>query len=126
MVDTLVKIGSFVIDLFKTRSERADYRKEQISDVLEQISYLLEDLYVDLMRDEYPHGKCAEMDLLYSNLFEALKDDLDEEYLLLLKQNMNSAMEIEKLYGVRDQPEQVEKIKVASGYFKAAAILALI
>jgi hypothetical protein len=126
MIDILIKIGSLVVDIFKNYREDDEEKKERVAELLDKISNLLEDLHVDLMVGEYPHGKCAEMELLAAHLKDVLKDHLEEEYLEMLVKNLNSAIEIEKLYAYRDDPEILNDIKRASGYFRAASILACV
>lgn len=97
---------------------------ERVQEALFKIGDLLDQVAHDLENGVYPHGSCAQMDMLSQHLADALKDDLDDSYLEMLKNNLNSAVEIEKLYLYKDDPNQIQKIKISAGYFKAAAILA--
>lgn len=123
MIDILLNISSFLLDSFKHQATMDNMKNENVQEALFNIGDLLESLAEDLESDVYPHSKCAQMELLSKNLAEALEDDLDEHYLEILKNNLNSAVEIEKLYAYKDDPTQIQKIKVTAGYFKAAAIL---
>jgi len=123
MIDILLNIGSFLLDSFKNQAAMDNAQNQNVQEALFKIGDLLESVAHDLEDGVFPHGKCAQMELLSKNLAEALEDDLDEHYLEILKNNLNSAVEIEKLYAYKDDPTQIQKIKVTAGYFKAAAIL---
>ena len=115
-----------MIDLFKAKSMQDEQSSEELQDALYKIADLLDAVSFDLENGVYPHGKCAEMDMLSVNLHDALTGDLPDEYLDILKNNLNSAVEIEKMYAYKDDPNQIQKLRIAAGYFRAASILATI
>jgi len=126
MIESLIGVGSFLIDLFRLKSSSDDKSSENVSKALNQIADLLDSTIADLENDIYPSGKCAEMEMLAKYLGDALEGDISPEYLDFLKINLNSALEIEKLYAYKDDPTQIEKLKTAAGYFRASAILSTI
>ena len=126
MIESLISIGSLMIDLFKAKSMQDEQSSEELQDALYKVADLLDDVSFDLENGVYPHGKCAQMDMLSLNLHDALAGDLPDEYLEILKNNLNSAVEIEKMYAYKDDPNQIQKLRMAAGYFRAAAILSTI
>lgn len=126
MIETLIHLGSFLVDFFKAKALIDDKDDGRIQDVLDKVADLLDSISTDLENDTYPTGKCAEMEFLANELHDTLKDEMDDSYLEFLTKNLNSAFELEKLYAYKDDPVTVEKIKMAAGYFRAAAILSKI
>lgn len=126
MIETIIGVGSFLIDMFRVKAGDDDKTSEKVAEALNKIADLLDSTVVDLENDVYPSGKCAEMEMLSEHLTQVLKGDISEEYLDFLKINLNSAVELEKLHAYKDDPTQLEKIKVAAGYFRAAAILSVL
>jgi len=126
VLETLISIGSLMLDLFKAKSMQDETSSQELQDALYDIGVLLDDLAADLESGIYPHGKCAQMEMLALNLHDALVGDLPDEYLEILKNNLNSAVEIEKMYAYKDDPNQIQKLKMAAGYFRASAILSTI
>jgi hypothetical protein len=118
VLETLISIGSLMLDLFKAKSMQDETSSQELQDALYDIGVLLDDLAADLESGVYPHGKCAQMEMLALNLHD--------EYLEILKNNLNSAVEIEKMYAYKDDPNQLDKLRMAAGYFRAAAILSTI
>ena len=126
MLESLISLGYLMLDLFKAKSMQDETSSQELQDALYEIGVLLDDLAADLETGVYPHGKCAQMEMLAINLHNALAGDLPDEYLEVLKNNLNSAVEIEKMYAYRDDPTQIQKLRMAAGYFRAAAILSTI
>jgi hypothetical protein len=123
MIESLISVGSFLIDIFRTNHGIDRDTQDRVSEGLIEIADLLDDVSYDLETNTYPHGKCAQMDLLAKSLYDALNGTIDSKNLLLLTENLNSAVEIEKLYAYKDDPKQICNIKIAAGYFRAASIL---
>lgn len=126
MVETLISIGSILLDIFKAKTMIDEESSEEVQKALLDIADLLDSVSFDLENNVYPHGKCAEMEMLSTNLGDALTGDISDDYLEILKNNLNSAVEIEKLYAERHDPNQIQKLRTAAGYFRAASILATI
>lgn len=126
MIETLISIGSIMLDIFKAKTMIDDKSSEEVQKALLDIADLLDGVSFDLENGVYPHGKCAQMDMLATNLHDALTGDISDDYLDVLKNNLNSAVEIEKLYAERQDPNQIQKLRMAAGYFRAASILASI
>lgn len=126
MIDTLISIGSILLDIFKAKTLIDEESSEEVQKALLDIADLLDSVSFDLENNVYPHGKCAEMQMLATNLGDALTGDISDDYLEILKNNLNSAVEIEKLYAERHDPNQIQKLRMAAGYFRAASILASI
>jgi hypothetical protein len=126
MIESLISVGSLLIELFKAKSMQDEQSSEELQEALYKVADLLDDVSFDLENGVYPHGKCAQMDMLALNLHDALAGDLPDEYLEILKNNLNSAVEIEKMYAYKDDPNQIQKLRTAAGYFRAAAILSTI
>lgn len=126
MIDTLISIGSIMLDIFKAKTMIDEQSSEEVQKALLDIADLLDSVSFDLENNVYPHGKCAEMEMLATNLSDALIGDISDDYLEVLKNNLNSAVEIEKLYAERQDPNQIQKLRMAAGYFRAASILATI
>lgn len=126
MIETLISIGSIMLDIFKAKTMIDEQSSEEVQKALLDIADLLDGVSFDLENGVYPHGKCAEMQMLSVNLSDALTGDISDDYLEVLKNNLNSAVEIEKLYAERQDPNQIQKLRMAAGYFRAASILASI
>ncbi len=115
-----------MLDIFKAKTMIDEQSSEEVQKALLDIADLLDGVSFDLENGVYPHGKCAEMEMLSINLSDALTGDISDDYLEVLKNNLNSAVEIEKLYAERQDPSQIQKLRMAAGYFRAASILASI
>ena len=126
MIETLISIGSIMLDIFKAKTMIDEESSEEVQKALADIADLLDSVSFDLENNVYPHGKCAEMEMLSLHLSDALTGDISDDYLEVLKNNLNSAVEIEKLYAERHDPNQIQKLRMAAGYFRAAAVLASI
>ena len=72
-----------------------DAPAEEVQKALLDIADLLDGVSFDLENGVYPHGKCAEMEMLSINLSDALTGDISDDYLEVLKNILNSAVEIE-------------------------------
>lgn len=124
MIDILIKVGSFLVDVFKEKHSFTEDETERIYSCLSEIAELLDEVAYDLEAGDYPHGKCAQMDLLSKYLYNELNGKISEEYLHLLVDNLNYATELEKLYAYKGDPEKIKDIEKAAGYFRAAGVLA--
>lgn len=121
---------SLVIDLCKTAIDYVVKNKEinlvtrlRISEILLEISQILEDTANKLSKDEYPHANCSVMEKLSEHLHFSLidyvpQDDLDQLYVKL-----KEASQLEKQFSIRKTPEVIPNILKISGEFKAMSII---
>lgn len=126
MIETLIKIGSLLIDAFREKNKLDEDERDNIQEALFDVAELLDEVVYDLEAGNYPHGKCAQMDLLAKHLYNELDGKISKEYLHLLNTNLNSATALEKLYAEKDDPETIKELERAAGYFRAAGVLATI
>lgn len=99
-------------------------KKEKISEVLLEISLLLDDTADKLSKDEYPHNNCSVMERLSTDLLNSVKEYLpenisyDSAHKLLLE-----ASQLEKHFTNRQDGITIPTIQKAAGEFKALSII---
>lgn len=100
-------------------------KRDRIASYFEQISECLAETSMMLRHDQYPHGKCGEMEGYANLLPETVGDIISEEKAQDLANQLRSMHELEKLYSqLHDAPnkdEQLGKLEEASGILRALA-----
>lgn len=118
IVDTILNI--------KTRL-KSDDKKSDLASWLLDISVLLQGIARDFKNDIYPHQKCGQLHYFLMNMNNTIYDELSEEEALYLKNLIEEAYQIEKLFGEIQHctPEQkalnLHKLEESSGVFLAAS-----
>jgi hypothetical protein len=98
-------------------------KKEKISQILEEISLVLQDTANKLKVDEYPHGNCVVMEKLSLDLEKKLQGEIPDEDIKYLIDGLIQSSKLEKEFSFRKDPETIPEIERASGEFKTMSML---
>lgn len=116
-------IGKALVEIFSKFSEADRKRRDRLSVLFSDISYLLEDTAEQLSRDHFPYGSCAAMSQLASQLSEHVRGKIPEDQFETLQTKLFEATLIEKEYANRKDPRTISAMFEAAGYFKALSIM---
>mgnify|MGYP006283863689 CR=1 FL=1 len=123
MLTTVIDICKNIIELVRNNNNVELERKLRISNILMDISTVLEDTSTKLLRNEYPQSNCATMLFLSQTLHEKLDGYISPEELTKLHDALQEASLVEKQYALRHDPQTIPTIQNASGEFRAMSIL---
>jgi hypothetical protein len=123
MFSIVIDICKNVLDFVIQNKTIKNNQKETISNILLEISNILEDTANKLSIGEYPHGNCIVMERLSNNLHFNLIDLVPQEDIDRLHDSLLKSSNLEKEYANRENPETIKSIKMASGEFKSMSIL---
>jgi hypothetical protein len=123
MLSVVIDICKNVLDFVIQNNTIKKNQKETISNILLEISNILEDTANKLSIGEYPHGNCVVMERLSNNLHFNLIDFVPQDDIDRLHENLIKSSNLEKEYANRENPETINSIKIAAGEFKSMSIL---
>lgn len=124
---SLLQIANLIFDV-KSKFRKND-RTEEISALLKNIGDTINTVAMNLEKNLYPHQKCAEMEFYMRHLESAIKDKITDSEFNELQQNINQAVQVERLFGemqslsAEQRRYNLSKLYALSGTFIAAAEL---
>lgn len=118
-----IEIAKMLSDLFTQHRDEMQQSKERLSIVFQEMSELLESTAKDLKSNNYPHGKCATMDVLATELVNKLIGKIEVDELDKLNRLLFEAVKLEQEFAKREDPKTIEVLLVASGRLKALSII---
>lgn len=110
------------VELFLKSENNKKEKILEISDILNEISKILEDTADKIKKDEYPHGNCALLEKLSSSLILKLEKHLGKADLEDLDYSLSEASFVEKFYANRKDSEIVNNLYEASGKFRSISM----
>lgn len=123
MLDIAVKLCREALELFLKKQEIEKQHRERVSNLLDEISEILQSTANDLKKNIYPHGNCQILSGLSVKLYGYLLNVVSNEELKVLMDAMNKASEVELLFATRELPETIPTIEKAAGEFKLMSML---
>jgi hypothetical protein len=123
MFGIVIDICKSVIDLVSKDKEIKLEKRLRISQILSEISSILQDTADKLKKNEYPHANCAAMTSLSNNLHFILIDLVNMDMLDNLHHLLVEASQIEKQFALRKELDTIPKIEEAAGEFKAMSLI---
>jgi len=99
IVDIVVKI----VDYIRENDNVRRHDRENISNILNEISEIILDTSVKLKTDVYPHNNCVVLEKLSNNLHLNLIEYFDNDELDKLHGLLLESSNLEKLYGNRNE-----------------------
>lgn len=121
-IAALLKITDIVLNI----RDKLD-KRENVSQYLHSIGILVESISVDLINDTYPHNKCSQMNYHLNCLEATISKHLKKEDYDLLKEQLNLAYNVERMFGEYRQLDENKKqknlntLQIVSGTFIAMA-----
>lgn len=122
MIETLLRCGSFVLQIFRNLKSQDKERKKEIADALVSISQLLYSVAGALKQDQYPQGSCEAMQDLSQHLLDKIEDVIPRDTAARLADQLKEVSNMERLYGIRDD-KVIREIESTAGRFYSASIL---
>lgn len=123
MLSTSIDLCKNIIDLVLRKKELKQDSKLRISEILKEISLILEDTANKLLIDEYPHSNCVVLRKLSDSLHFQLIDYVDVDTLDELHQSLINSSNIEQEFTKRKDYDTIPKILECSGQFKSLSLL---
>ena len=123
MLDLAVNLCKNIIDFINSEKRIETENRKLVSDILTEISDILDNTANSLKKDEYPHKNCQIMQNLSLNLCDKLSKYISQSDLNRLETVLIDASRIEGEFALRNEPDTIPRIEMASGEFKSMAIL---
>lgn len=123
MLDIAVKLCREALDILIKKNEIDRQHRERVSNLLDEISEILQYTANDLRKNVYPHGNCQIMSGLSTKLYGYLLNVIPNEDLDRLMNEMNKASEVELQFAIRELPDTIPTIEKAAGEFKLMSML---
>lgn len=123
MLDIAVKLCREALEMFMKKQEIDRKHRERVSNLLDEISEILQYTSNDLKKDIFPHGNCQILSGLSLKLYGYLINVVPEEDLNKLMDALNEASQVETQYAIREQPNTIPTIEKAAGEFKLMSML---
>lgn len=123
MLSVAIDLCKNIVDIIQKNKSANQQSKIRISEVLNEISNILEDTAKKISEDEYPHMNCQVMKNFANELHFYMMDYLNNDKIDQLHKTLIEASEIEKTYALRKDPETIPTLYEAAGEFKALSIL---
>lgn len=73
--------------------------REQISEHLQSIGTLIQEVSNDLKTGTYPHSKCSQMEFYLRSIDDTIKKHLPENYYTIAKDELQKACNVEGMFG---------------------------
>ena len=125
-ITAIVVIAEKVITMCASLSKKTD--KKSYSILLQDIGTLLQSVYAELENNQYPHLKCSQLHFYLDKLKNVIATH-DESLAEQLRDTLNEAYQVEKLFGEISHCNQEQKelnlstLQKAAGTFIAAGVL---
>lgn len=126
MLDIAVDLCKNVIEFIITNKKIEDDKKKSLSEILNNISEVLDNTAQSLKRDEYPHMNCVILDTLSKKLLEVISKYMSKEDTIRLSEILKQASEIEKQFSIRKEPNTIPELEKFAGEFKAMSLLTIL
>lgn len=126
MLSVAVDICKTIIENLKNEEKLKFEEKLRVSNLLNEISKVLEDTAIKLKSDEYPNYNCALLHKLSDNLHFHLIDYVRPEVLDDLHSALMVASQIERTFAIRNEPETIPMVETAAAKFKAMSMLIIL
>jgi hypothetical protein len=123
MFSTIVDIAMKIVDYVRDNNKLKREERENLSNILNEISEIILDTAVKLKKDQYPHNNCVVLEKLANNLHLNLIDHVEQDELDKLHGLLMDASNIEKFYAYRHNEDILRDLMKISGEFKAISIL---
>ena len=117
------EIAKTLTEYYTQHKEKEQQVKNRLSVVFQSMSDLLEETAKELQAGVYPHGKCATMGVLATELTGRLIGKMDTDTLDGLHKMLFEASKLEKEYANRENPQTIKELLVASGKLRALAMV---
>ena len=123
MISEIIDVCKSIIDYTLKHNEIKEEEKKRISELLLEISGILDDTANRLSNDDYPHNNCVVMERLSMELHQNLLGYLPKSDINVLRDSLIEASQIEKQFALRKEPDTIPSIERAAGEFKAMSML---
>ena len=123
MISEIIDVCKSIIDYTLRHNDIKEQNKEKISQLLLEISEILDDTAEKLSNDDYPHNNCVVMERLSSELHSNLLEYLPKKDINVLRDSLIEASQVEKQFALRKEKETIPSIERAAGEFKVMSML---
>jgi hypothetical protein len=120
LVLDVVKSG---LDLVMKGKKLKIEEREVVSEILLDISQILNSTVEKFKKNEFPHSHCQTLQILANNLHGTLKPHLDPGQAQILIESLGEASLVEREFAFRHEPETIQVLEIAAGSFKAWSLL---
>lgn len=117
------EIARTLSEYYTQHKEKEQQVRDRLSIVFSSMSDLLEGTAKDLEGGVYPHGKCATMSVLATELTARLVGKMEVDKLDELHKMLFEAAKLEREFASRENPATIKELYVAAGKLKALSIL---
>lgn len=120
-----LEIGKIILEAFSNERKIQSEKRAKLAAIFQQISELLHQTAIELANDQYPHGKCAAMELLSREFVDEISGHnfFQEDKLKEIDFELQKASKLELEYSNRKNPETIVGISITSGKFHALSLL---
>jgi hypothetical protein len=123
MLDIAVKLCREALEFFLKKNELDRQHRERVSNLLDEISEILQYTANDLRKDIFPHGNCQILSGLSVKLKGYLNNVVPEEDLNKLMNALMESSQVETQFAIRQLPDTIPTIEKAAGEFKIMSML---
>lgn len=123
MFSIFVDIVKEGLNFFLNQKKDLKEDKLRLSQVLKEISNVLDDTATKFLNDEYPHGNCVIMENLSNELVSKIERFVTKEQSEKLIDCLKDVVFLEKHFTDRKNGDVIPQIQRASGEFKSLSII---